>query len=163
MTDVRTPLTNKGYFFMQRGWMSSTVFKNEAYTEREAWAYLIENATYQPQVWIFDGIQVSLCIGELVASCRYLAKAWTWKHDKVNRYLRKLESIGWVTLTTDYGKRPDSSQTAFKGKYDRRSTLIKINHYNQLQKKEGTKDSANNLRAVTANQTALGQQPDKYN
>lgn len=147
---------------MQRGWMSSSVFKNEAYTEREAWAYLIENAAYQSQERIFDGTQVLVEVGQLVASCRYLAKAWTWKHDKVNRYLRKLESIGWVTLTTDYGARPDSSQTALKGKYDRRATLIKINHYNQLQKKEGAKDGSNNLRKSSVNQTALRQQPDKY-
>ena len=135
---------------MQRGWMSYSVFKEEEYTEREAWAYLIENASYQPQIWIHDGIQVSLNVGDQVGSCRYLAKAWKWKHDKVNRYLRKLESIGWITLTTDYGKRPDSSQTASKGKYDRRATLIKINHYNQLQKKEGAKEIVNNCLLYTS-------------
>lgn len=163
MFDIRTPLTNKGYFFMERGWMSFSVFKEEKYTEREAWAYLIENASYQSQERIVDGTQVLVSVGELVASCRYLAKAWKWKHDKVNRYLRKFESIGWLTLTTDYGKRADSAQTASKGKYDRRATLIKINHYNQLQKKEGTKEIVNKRAPISANKTGSRQKADKYN
>ena len=35
-----------GYYLMHRGWMENPVFRNEAFSRRDAFVWMIENATY---------------------------------------------------------------------------------------------------------------------
>ncbi len=40
-------MSSKGWYALERGWMNSGVFKNEKFTEREAWVFLIEHAAWK--------------------------------------------------------------------------------------------------------------------
>src|SRR5262245_47884423 len=43
-----SPMTERGTFVLDRGWFDHPAFKDEPYTEREAWAWMISNAAYLP-------------------------------------------------------------------------------------------------------------------
>lgn len=163
MSDLQGPLTHRGYFLMQRGWMNFQLFKSEPYTQREAWAYLIEHAAYEDVPREVDGMVVIVKRGQVLASYRYLAKAWGWKKDRVSRFLDKLIRHRWVKVDTSYNVKQDNSQTHTKTAYNRRSSLITIMHYNMLQRREAVgkfqkRDS--NERFLEA---AIRQQHDKPN
>ncbi len=42
-----TKRLGSGYYVMARGWMQHPVFRAEPYTEREAWLWLIEAASWK--------------------------------------------------------------------------------------------------------------------
>ena len=81
-----------GYFKMRRGWMDSRDFKpvsNKApLCERAAWIWLIEHAAWKPQKWRVGGATIQLQRGQLIASLRYLGKAWGWSKSRVQRFLK---------------------------------------------------------------------------
>ena len=164
MNDLSTPVTGKGYFLMQRAWRDyPDLFKEETFTEREALAYLIESAEYEERTRLITGLCIRIEAGQLVSSYRFLAKKWRWHKDRVSSFLSRLERIGWITMTTDYSASSDSLQTESSKPYNKRPSLININHYNELQRRkvdffDGMVDSSNQKF-----QTAFSQKNDKPN
>lgn len=93
------------WYLMHRGWMDNSAFKPVPLTEREAWAWLIENAAYEDTVINIRGVPVQIKRGSLSHSVRFLDEAWQWKGaESVRRYLRRLENWGMTSLKTVSGR-----------------------------------------------------------
>lgn len=116
----------RGFYVMQRGWQDHPLWKDEPFSSREAWCWLIENAVFS-----HDGRRVEhnglvriLSRGQLSYSIRYLAEAWGWDHSKVNRYLAKLQRNGMIETNTETGM-----------------TIITICNYNKYQRDYKTNET----------------------
>lgn len=62
------------------------------YSRREAWIWLIAEASYKPRRVLIAGKMHDVQRGELVVSTRYLATAWRWNHSAVRRFLDALKA-----------------------------------------------------------------------
>jgi hypothetical protein len=89
-----------GFYLMQRGWADRAIFAGEPYDKRSAWVWLIENAAFAPHDRAFDRFTISLARGQLAASQRYLAKAWTWPLSRVCRFLKRLSAEGSISCVS---------------------------------------------------------------
>ena len=96
-------MSERGTFAIDRGLFDHPVFKDEPYTEREAWTWLIAEAAYRPRRRRVSSLTVWLQRGELVASLRYIAERWQWSEPRVRRFLRRLETNAMIDLDTDAG------------------------------------------------------------
>ncbi len=81
-----------GYYKMYRGWMDSSDFKRVSekapLCERAAWIWLIERAAWKPRKCQVGGTEIQLQRSQLIASFRYLARAWGWDKERVRRFLK---------------------------------------------------------------------------
>lgn len=82
-----------GWFRLERGWRECDVFAtDEPFTEREAWAWLIEKAAWKSCVRrAGKGERVEVERGQFHTSLRTLGSIWGWGKNKVSRYLERLE------------------------------------------------------------------------
>jgi hypothetical protein len=78
-------------------------FAEEPFTEREAWVWLIMEASWKPRAKRMGDYIVDLERGQLVASVRFLAGAWKWTPAKVQRYLERLKKLSMIAVKTDTG------------------------------------------------------------
>lgn len=65
-------------------------FKDEPMTEREAFVWLIMEASWKPRERRVGRIVVALDRGELASSVRFMADAWGWSKSRVSRFLARL-------------------------------------------------------------------------
>lgn len=86
-SDLRMP----GTVNIARDLWDDPTFKNEEMSQREAWIWLIANASWKPRTTRVGDHVVDLQRGQLAASTRFLADAWMWSEARVRRYLAKLE------------------------------------------------------------------------
>lgn len=68
-----------------------TAFKDQPLTEREAFMWLVMEASWKPREKRIGNVVVSLRRGQLVASVRFMAEAWQWQKSTVDRFLKRLE------------------------------------------------------------------------
>lgn len=94
---------NKGYFVIQRGVFDSPIFKDEPYTEKLAWLWLMEHASYEPHKLRYQNQIITLGRGQVPTSYRKLAKVWGWGVNRVSGFISVLEREGWITKKTDTG------------------------------------------------------------
>lgn len=80
-----------------------TVFADEPKTEREAWIWLIMEASWKPRTRRVGVVVVETQRGQLAASVRFLASAWKWTPAKVQRYLKRLEKLEMIRTQADTG------------------------------------------------------------
>lgn len=80
---------------------NDTAFKPEPFTEREAFIWMVMEASYKPRDKPVGEMWVKLQRGQLVVSVRFMAKAWGWSKSKVDRFLKRLEKRD--TIGTDIG------------------------------------------------------------
>lgn len=82
-----------GWFRMERGWRECDVFAmDEPFTEREAWAWLIEKAAWKSCVRrAGKGERIDVDRGQFHTSLRTLGSIWGWGKNRVSRYLDRLE------------------------------------------------------------------------
>lgn len=80
-----------------------TAFKQEPFTEREAWMWLVMEASWKGRTKRFDPFVVDLVRGQLVSSVRFMAEAWSWTPAKVQRYLNRVEKRKMISRKTDTG------------------------------------------------------------
>lgn len=116
------------WYLMHRGWMDNPVFDNEAYTQREAWEWLISNAVHQKKgrtVSVKNMPRV-IPIGSLCYSLRFLANAWGWDKARVSRFLKRLEKWDMIETATETGQ-----------------TLIAICNYKEYQRKDEESETVN--------------------
>lgn len=93
-----------GFYLMHRGWWQNPAFRAEPFTEREAWMWLIEAAAWRPEVRRIKQFTVDVARGQVAASLRYMAEAWSWAGEaRVRRYLARLQRLGMVRLSTAAG------------------------------------------------------------
>ena len=71
-----------------------------AFTDTEAWLYLLSIAAYAPTEVENKGGMIVLDPGQIMAAHAFLAKRWTWSTDKVRWYLKRLETEAMITRFT---------------------------------------------------------------
>ena len=91
-----------GLVMMDRGIWEHDLFRDEPFSEREAWLWLFSEAAWKPRRVRFGHGFVELRRGELTHSQRFLADKWKWSRGKVTRFLKLLESERMVSPRTDH-------------------------------------------------------------
>lgn len=90
-----------GWYAMKRGWQGHPVFDGQAYSDRDAWVWMIENAAHSETFVNVRGNPVSIQRGQLSYSIRFLATAWGWHRNRVARFLERLKK--WELIETAGG------------------------------------------------------------
>jgi len=76
---------------------SNPAFKRQPFTEREAFIYLVMEASWKARDKRVGDKIIPLQRGQLAVSIRFLADAWSWEKSTVDRFLKRLkkrDSIG---------------------------------------------------------------------
>lgn len=92
-----------GFFKMRRGWQNSKVFGEVEFSERDAWAWIIERAVHKETTVNSRGKPVKLKRGQLCYAIRYLAEAWGWKRGKSERFINKLKKWDMIETQAETG------------------------------------------------------------
>jgi hypothetical protein len=95
--------TMSGTVSISRDLFDHGTFKDEPFSEREAWIWMIMEARWKAGKSRAGDYVVDLARGEFAASVRYMAKAWDWTPAKVQRYLERLKKCEMITSKTDTG------------------------------------------------------------
>jgi hypothetical protein len=66
-------------------------FKTQPFTEREAFMWLVMEASWKDRTKRVGNVTVELKRGQLAASIRFMADAWQWEKSTVDRFLKRLE------------------------------------------------------------------------
>tara|TARA_R110002051_G_scaffold325869_1_gene432649 strand:+ start:4804 stop:5625 length:822 start_codon:yes stop_codon:yes gene_type:complete len=88
---------------ISRGLFSSEAFRHEVFTEREAWVWLVMEASWKDRTVRAGDYVATTKRGQLAASVRFMAKAWDWTPAKAQRYLKRLEKLKMIRVETDTG------------------------------------------------------------
>lgn len=123
--------------------------EKRSYSRFEAWLDLCQSARFEitEARRLIDGKLVVWYRGEIPASLRFLAERWDWSKNKVDHFLKMLESEKMITKRTAQG----TSQTII--------TLCNYDSYNHRTKKEGQL----NGHSRDSEGTGEGQARDKTN
>lgn len=89
-----------GYFWVHRRIFKHKLFEGEPYTRREAWLWLIAEASVRPRRVPVGTAEILLQRGQLVASLSYMAEAWGWPRAKAQRFVNKLRGEGMIEADT---------------------------------------------------------------
>ncbi len=88
---------------MHRGWMDNPVFKREAFTDAQAWIWLIEQASYQPHKIRYGNKIIEVGRGQVPTSYRNLKETFRWGSQRIAAYLAILEQDGMLERKTGTG------------------------------------------------------------
>jgi len=88
---------------MHRGWMDSAIFKNDKYSRRDAWCWLIENANFKDRKDFIAGKPVLIRRGSVIYTERQLAKIWKWGRQQVRTFLKHLKVDKKITINITHG------------------------------------------------------------
>ena len=85
---------NGGYVKIARGIFRHNMFKDEPFTEREAWIWLICGASYKDDTIRIPNTNIVTKIkrGEYMASYRFLATKFKWPISRVKRVIERFKS-----------------------------------------------------------------------
>ena len=86
----------------RRLWASSA-FKKETLTEREAFIWLIMEASWKERTKRVDNVVAKLERGQLAASVRFMSDAWGWTPARVQRFLKRIEKLNMIGKNIDTG------------------------------------------------------------
>lgn len=78
-------------------------FKDSEMSQREAWIWMIAEASWKDRTKRIGSAEINLKRGQLAASARFLAKAWQWSEPRVRRYFEMLENRRMISRVTDAG------------------------------------------------------------
>lgn len=84
-----------------RGIFAHLAFRSQPLTEREAFIWLVMEASWKPRMKRVGNEIFSLRRGQLAASVRFMAEAWGWQKSSVDRYLKRLKK--WDMINTENG------------------------------------------------------------
>ncbi|MCB1441762.1 MAG: hypothetical protein KDJ72_01970 [Methyloceanibacter sp.] len=108
-------MTASGVFAVCRSIWDDPDFANEAFTEREAFMWLVGAAAWRPtSVRGTSGTPVALERGEFSFSERFLAKRWDWSKSRVNRFLDTREKRDMIR-----GSKRGGNKVYFINNYNR--------------------------------------------
>lgn len=128
-------MSERGVFALDRGWFEHPIFAKEPFTEREAWAWLISEASFKPRIKRVGSVIVSLVRGQLAASLRFMAEAWQWEHTRVRRFLIRLKTATMIEQQIEQGL-----------------TVITICNYDRYQRVSLPNATAEETKTATATQ-----------
>ena len=92
-----------GYVKVSRAIFSHGMFKEEPYTEVQAWIWFICGASYKDDTVRVGHLIIDVKRGEYVASIRFLAKKFKWTTSRVKRFLDRLTRGKMVTTKATQG------------------------------------------------------------
>jgi hypothetical protein len=81
----------------------SEAFRDEPFTEREAWVWLVMEASWKDRTVRAGDYVAETKRGQMAGSVRFMAKAWSWTAAKVQRYLKRIEKLKMISIETDTG------------------------------------------------------------
>lgn len=87
-----------GHIKMSRKAYATDPWWNEPrdFSKWEAWEWMIQEAAYAPRRRLIAGTVVELNRGEVLASVRFLAKAWGWSVKRVRTWVRDGQTTGKI-------------------------------------------------------------------
>lgn len=92
-----------GGVIIARSLWDDPAFQNEPFSEREAWIWMICEAAWKPREKRVGKVIVSLDRGQLAASVRFMAEAFSWHRNKVDRLLKRLEKCNMIRAESGTG------------------------------------------------------------
>lgn len=97
-------MSERGVIAIDRGVFDHECFAQEPFTEREAWMWLIAEASWKARTRRVGRVVVDLKRGQLAASLRFLADKWRWPNkDKVDRFLARLRDCDMIATAAATG------------------------------------------------------------
>jgi hypothetical protein len=81
---------NPGVYAQSRAIFDHPMFKDEPFTEREAWSWMCGAAAFKPMTVRVAGFVIDLERGQLAFSQRFLERRFKWSRQKVRGFLAKL-------------------------------------------------------------------------
>lgn len=88
---------------ISRELFDDTAFKREPFTEREAFVWLIMEASFKARMKRVGNVEIPLQRGQLAASLRFMAEAFQWSEARVRRYFDRLKKRRMIDAATDAG------------------------------------------------------------
>lgn len=96
-------MSERGVFAVDRGIWDHPSFANEPLTEREAWTWLIGEASFKARTKRIGSVVLELKRGQVAASTRFMANKWQWSESRVRRFLKRLKTDAMIDAATDAG------------------------------------------------------------
>lgn len=95
-------VSERGVFAVDRGiWDHPMFATKDPMSKREAWLWLLSEATWKEKAVFVDGKRIKLGRGQLAHSVRFMAEKFGWKKSKVSRFLDALKTD--TMIGTDAG------------------------------------------------------------
>ncbi len=141
-------MSERGVFAVCRGIWSHGAFAKEPFTEREAWMWLISEASWKRRRYRAGDYVVDLERGQLAASIRFMAEAWRWSKSRVDRFLGRLRADRMIFTCSKTGTHTGTGITVVSickyDEYQRVSLPDGVSHGTDAgqmrDRKEDTKD-----------------------
>lgn len=83
--------------------MDRDTFGSETFSRRDAFLWLVENASWKRRQTTVAGRPVTLEPGQIVTSNRFLAQAWGWSEAKVRRIVGVFKTDALIDAASDAG------------------------------------------------------------
>ncbi|KWV45896.1 hypothetical protein AS156_23065 [Bradyrhizobium macuxiense] len=96
-------MSERGVFAVDRGIWDHPSFADEPLTEREAWIWLIGEASFKARTRRIGPMAIELRRGQVAASLRFMAEKWQWNDSRVRRFLDRLKAVAMIDTATDAG------------------------------------------------------------
>lgn len=128
----RNKAISRGAYSIHRGIWDHPFFKQEEYTEREAWIWMVGAAVYAPCTIHDRGRSIDLNRGEFSYSLRDLAAQFGWSKTRVNGYLNRLEREKMLISRKDR-ERTEKKTTNRDSKKDREKSIYTVVNYDDYQ------------------------------
>ena len=90
-----------GYVAMSRTWQDHDIFEGDAFSRRDAWAWLIVSAAWKPTRIRTKCGPITLQRGEVAFSLRFLAEKWGWPKTRVERFVASLAAQNMVKISLE--------------------------------------------------------------
>lgn len=136
-----------GTINISRDLWTDPAFAADPFSEREAWVWLIADASWKPRVRRVGNHVVNLNRGEVAHSTRFLAETWGWSHSKVRRYLERLEKLGLIAKKI--GAKTDTVTGTKAGTVVTVLSIRKYDKYQAQPQATGTEAAQNRHRTGT--------------
>lgn len=82
---------------------NDAAFRDQPFTEREAFMWMVMEASWKPRERRIGSISVHLERGQLATSVRFMADAWKWQKSTVDRFLKRLKNRDMIGTASGTG------------------------------------------------------------
>lgn len=81
----------KGYYKLSRGWMNHNIFPSgEKFSEREAWIYFIEKASFAKHFTELKGKKTAVEVGSFFTTRSFMCSLFKWSEHQYRSFLERL-------------------------------------------------------------------------
>ena len=95
---------NNGYIKLHRKIRDNWIYEpNRPRTRYEAWEDLLFDASYKDREIVVNGKPLTVKVGQVYSSIRFLAQRWKWTIGKVQRFLKAIQGSNMIRLKNDTG------------------------------------------------------------